>query len=284
MPFIGDIEYQFVSDGIYWTDGGGMFGVVPKVVWEKKLAPDARNRIPLALNCLLLRVAGKIVLVDTGLGDKLTSKQAANFGIDRPEGGLLTYLHKIGVAPTEVDIVINTHLHADHCGGNTTFNSETQQIVPTFPNAEYWIQRLELADASYPNERTQATYLAENFAGLEKTGQLKLLSGDTPVLGGISTVITRGHTRGHQSILLESRENVGLYVADLSGVGCQFERTAWVSAFDVEPLETIETKRRWQHWAVQTGALVMFEHDPHITTARLHRDGRHFKLEPTLKT
>jgi len=280
MPFIGEIEYQFVSDGFYWADGGGIFGVVPKVVWEKKLPADAYNRVPLALNCLLLRAAGKTILVDTGLGHKLSSIQAANFGLERPEEGLLAQLDKIGVPPTDIDLVINTHLHADHCGGNTRLDPDSQQVVPTFPRAEYWIQRLELADASYPNERTQATYLAENFAALKKTGQLKLLTGDTPVVGGVSLVITRGHTRAHQSILLESGGKFGLYLADLASLGCQFERTAWVSASDVEPLETIETKRRWQHWAVQTGALIMFEHDPHLTTAYLHRDGRHFRLEP----
>ena len=280
MPFIGDIEYQFVSDGVTWADGGGAFGVVPKIVWEKKLPPDEHNRIPLALNCLLLKVEDKTILVDTGLGNKLTAKQAANFGLNRPEGGLLDNLKKIGVAPTDVDIVINTHLHADHCGGNTLLDPETGQVIPTFPQAEYWIQRVELADARYPNERTRATYYAENFISLEKSGQLKLLSGDTSVFGGVSTVITRGHTKAHQSILLESRGQLGFYIADLASTRHNFERTAWVSAFDVEPLETIETKRRWQHWAADTGALIMFEHDPHITAGHLYRDGRHFKLDP----
>lgn len=278
MPFIGDIEYQFVSDGLTWADGGSSFGVVPKVIWEKKLPPDEYNRIPLALNCLLLKVEGKIILVDTGLGNKLTSRQIANFGLNRPDGGLLENLKKIGIAPTDVDIVINTHLHADHCGGNTKLDPKTDEIIPTFPQAEYWIQRLELADARYPNERTRATYYQENFISLEKRSQLKLLTGDTPVLGGVNTLITRGHTQAHQSILLESKGELGLYIADLASTRYNFERTAWVSAFDVEPLETIETKRRWQHWAADTGALIMFEHDPHITAGHLHRDGHHFKL------
>jgi len=280
MPFIGEVEYHFVSDGLTWSDGGGTFGVVPKVVWEKKLPPDAYNRIPLALNCLLLRIGSQTILVDTGLGNKLTPKQAALFGLERPAGGLLDNLKQLGVTPEEIDIVINTHLHADHCGGNTMIDPQTDQLKPTFSQAEYWVQRLELADARYPNERTRATYFAENFAPLEKTGQLKILQGNTPVLGGVSTVITRGHTQAHQSILIESGDELGFYLADLASTSHSFERTAWVSAFDVEPLETIETKRYWQQWAVQTQALIMFEHDAYLTTARLHQDGRHFKLDP----
>ncbi|RME48238.1 MAG: MBL fold metallo-hydrolase [Caldilineae bacterium] len=280
MPFLGSIEYHFVSDGISWNDGGGAFGLVPKVVWEKKLPPDEFNRVPLHLNCLLLRAGGKTILVDTGLGDKLTPKQAKIFGVDRPDGGLLDNLARLGVSPAEVDIVINTHLHADHCGGNTTFAAGGERIVPTFPNAEYWIQRLEWADAILPNERTRATYLSENFEPLMQSGHLKLLYGDTPVVEGVRLVITRGHTRAHQSVLLESEGAYGFYVGDLSSLSYHFERTAWVTAYDVEPLETIETKRRWQNWAVETGAVVMFEHDPRITAATLHRDGRHFRLEP----
>ncbi len=278
MPFIGNVEYHYLSDGITWADGGGAFGLVPKVIWEKKLTPDPYNRIPLHLNCLLLKAAGKIILVDTGYGTKLTPKQIKIFSIERPHGALLDSLAAVGLAPTDVDIVINTHLHADHCGGNTMFHPESGEIVPTFPNAEYWIQRLEWADAMYPNERTRATYLPENYQVLEKTGQLKLLKGSTPVIGGVSAVITRGHTRAHQSVLIESAGQLGLFIADMASLSYNFERTAWVTAYDVEPLENIETKRRWQNWAADTGATVLVQHDPHITAATLHRDGRHFKL------
>jgi glyoxylase-like metal-dependent hydrolase (beta-lactamase superfamily II) len=280
VPFIGKVEYHFINDGINWADGGGAFGLVPKVIWEKKLPPDEYNRIPLYLNCLLLKAEGKTILIDTGLGDKLTPKQIKNFGLERPQGTLLQNLAKLGLAPTNIDIVINTHLHADHCGGNTMRSAAGNQLAPTFPKAEYWIQRLEWADAILPNERTRATYLPENYEVLRQTGQLNLLSGDTPVVDGVRTVVTRGHTRAHQSILIESEGQFGFYAADLATLSYHFERTAWVTAYDVEPLENIETKRRWQRWAVETKATIMLEHDPHITTAKLYPDGQHFKLEP----
>jgi glyoxylase-like metal-dependent hydrolase (beta-lactamase superfamily II) len=279
MPFIGEVEYHFVSDGVYWSDGGGVFGLVPKVVWEKKLPPDALNRVPLALNCLLLKTQGKTILVDTGLGNKLSDRAAETFGLTRSNGDLLDSLSRLGLTPADIDIVINTHLHADHCGGNTYLDSETGQLTPTFPKAEYWIQRRELADASYPNERTRATYFADNFVPLQQSEQLKIISGDTEILGGLKAVITRGHTRAHQSILIESQGEWGFYTADLAVLGYHFERTAWVSAFDLEPLEQIESKRRWQQWAAQTGATILFGHDTERPAAHLHRDGRHFKLE-----
>ena len=280
MPFLGAVEYHFVTDGISWSDGGGAFGLVPKVIWEKRLPPDDYNRVPLHLHCLLLKADGKTILVDTGLGNRLSPKEAQIFGLERSKGGLIENLARLDLTPADIDIVINTHLHADHCSGNTIVNPETGQIVPVFPNAEYWIQRLEWADATYPNERTQGTYLSDNYAVLAETGQLKLLNGDTPVVPGVSTVVTPGHTRSHQGILLDSDGELGLYVGDLATLHFHFERTAWVTGYDVEPLISIETKRNWQHWAVRTGALIMFEHDPHLHSGRLHPDGRHFKLEP----
>lgn len=280
MPHIGQIEYHYLTDGINWADGGGAFGLVPRVIWQERLPPDDLNRVPLHLRCLLVRAGGKTILIDTGLGTKLTPKQTQIFGFDQPAGGLLDNLAKMGVTPDQVDLVINTHLHADHCGGNTRLDPQSNRPTPTFPKAEYWVQRLEWADARYPNERTRATYMADNFAVLAETGQLRLLDGDTAVVEGVRTVVTRGHTRAHQSILLESEGELGFFVADLASLRFHFERTAWVTAYDVEPLENIETKRRWQRWAVETGSTVMFQHDPQIKTARLHRDGRHFKLEP----
>lgn len=280
MAHLGAVEYHLVSDGIAWSDGGATFGVVPRSVWARKLPPDEANRIPLALNCLLLRVNNRTILVDTGLGNKLTAKQVALFGLERAGGDLVQNLRAIGVEPADVDIVINTHLHADHCGGNTYLHPETKQVIPTFPHAEYWIQRQELAAASYPNERTSATYFAENFAILAETGQLKVISGDTNVGHGIRTVITRGHTQAHQSILIESEGSLGFYLADLASTRFAWERTAWVSAYDVEPLETIETKRAWQHWAAETQATILFEHDASLTAATLQRHGRHFAVEP----
>lgn len=270
---MSDFEFHLVSDGVFWGDAGGAFGLVPKVLWEKVLQPDALNRVPFALHCLLVRSQGKTILVDTGMGDKLTPEEYAQWNLQRPEGGLLQALARLGVSPGDVDIVINTHLHADHCGGNTRL--QEGQPVATFPNAEYWVQRLEYAEASFPNERTRATYIAANFRPLEASGQLRLLNGDTRVTSEVRTVITRGHTRAHQSVILEAGREPVLYVADMASFAVHFERLAWLTAYDVEPLENLETKRRWQRWALERNALLLFEHDVHTPIGRLtEREGK----------
>jgi glyoxylase-like metal-dependent hydrolase (beta-lactamase superfamily II) len=279
---IGRVGIFLVSDGLAWLDGGGAFGLIPRVMWENLLAPDEFNRVPLSLNCLLIRSEGKTILVDTGVGNHPGDKQRQNFGLVRgKENGLMHALARLGIAPEEVNIVINTHLHADHCGGNTTFHDENKELVPSFPNAEYWIQRLEWADAALPNERTRAAYIAQNFSPLETTGQLNLMDGDTRVSKEVRTVITRGHTRAHQSVVIESEGEAALYTGDLATLAVHFERLAWVTAYDVEPLETIETKRHWQRWALERDALIIFPHDTQTPAAHLQKDSEgRVRLEP----
>jgi glyoxylase-like metal-dependent hydrolase (beta-lactamase superfamily II) len=199
----------------------------------------------------------------------LTDKQHQTYGLVREDGGLRRELARLGVTPEAVDIVINTHLHADHCGGNTMYGTSDGELVPTFKNAEYWIQRLEWADAVFPNERTRATYWSPNFMPLQTAGHLRLLNGDTRVTTEVRTVITRGHTRAHQSVVIESEGKTALYTADMATLAVHFERLAWVTAYDVEPLESVETKRRWQRWALERDALIIFEHDTRIPIARL---------------
>jgi glyoxylase-like metal-dependent hydrolase (beta-lactamase superfamily II) len=269
---IGHVEIYLLNDGLIWLDGGGAFGLVPRVMWETLLPPDKLNRVPLSLNCLLIRSEGKTILIDTGLGDHLTEKLRQVYGLVRDKGGLLQELAHLGFMPESVDIVINTHLHADHCGGNTTYRAGDRKIVPAFPNAEYWIQRLEWADAAFPNERTRATYKSPNFMPLHSAGQLRLLNGDTRVTNEVRTVITRGHTRAHQSVVIESEGKTALYTGDMATLAVHFERLAWVTAYDVEPLETIETKRRWRHWALERDAIIVFPHDTKTPLARLRTD------------
>jgi glyoxylase-like metal-dependent hydrolase (beta-lactamase superfamily II) len=177
--------------------------------------------------------------------------------------------------------VIDTHLHGDHCAGNTVFNADAEDgIAATFPNAEYVVQRREYEDAMHPNERTRATYYSVNYEPLVRREQMRLLDGDTEILPGIFGVITPGHTPGHQSIRFESQGQHGLFVSDLASYAVHFERLAWMTAYDVEPLITLESKRRWQQWAVDTGALLMFQHDPKIQTARLVQQGNQRVIEP----
>lgn len=278
MPYLQTLEYHLVSDGLCRVDGGGAFGLVPKTIWQKLLPADEQNRIYFALNSLLIHSQGQTILVDTGYGNKLTKKMHQLLGLERPQGDLLNNLATLGISPKDIDIVINTHLHFDHCGGNTYFNGDTP--TPTFPNAKYLIQRLEWADAIAPNERTRATYLPDNFLPLQESGQLQLISGNTTITKQIRTAITRGHTRAHQVVILEDSGDTAIFMADMATLHYHFQRLAWVTGYDVEPLESIETKRYWQQWAIKHNALLIFQHDTQIPAGKLKPDGSRFKIEP----
>jgi len=273
MKTIGDLSLAVVSDGTVWADAGGPFGLVPRVLYQRYLVPDEHNRIPMTLQCLFVRSEGKNILIDTGLGSKLPPEAIEQWGLQRPQGTLLDDLGRLGVQPEAIDIVINTHLHADHCSGNTRLDDGGVQ--PSFPNAEYWVQHIEWAEASHPDARTRGTYYDVNFEPLMRSGQLRLLHGDTPVTGEVRCVVTPGHTRGHQSVELQSGSWHGLYVGDMASYAVHMQRTAWLTSYDVFPLENIRTKQRWQRWAVEHDAWLFFEHDPQIKAARLvERSGR----------
>lgn len=278
MPFLQNLEYHILNDAACRVDGGGTFGLVPRVVWQQLLPPNEDNTIPFALNSLLIFSEGKTILVDTGYGTKLDEKARRQVQLQRPQGDVVEQLVARGITVEEVDIIINTHLHLDHCGGNTRLQGD--KLVPTFPNAHYYVQRLEWAEAIAPNERTRATYFPENYAPLQASGQLKLIDGNTKITGQVRTAMARGHTRGHQVVILESNGETALFVADMATLHYHFQRLAWVTAYDVEPLESIETKRAWQQWAVERDALIIFQHDTQIITGKLKQKGRHFHIEP----
>jgi glyoxylase-like metal-dependent hydrolase (beta-lactamase superfamily II) len=278
VPTLQNLEYYILSDGVAWVDGGGAFGLVPRTLWAELFPPDEQNRIPFATNSLLIRSEGQTILVDTGYGHKFDQKAQQRLGLERPQGSLLDALARLGVQPEEVDIVINTHLHADHAGGNTRRQGET--LGPVFPQARYLVQRLEWADAIAPNERTRATYLPDNYLSLQASGHLQLIDGNTRVTGEVSTAIARGHTRAHQVVILESKGQTALFMADLASLHYHLERLAWVPAYDLEPMESIETKRYWQQWLVEREALIIFQHNVQIPVGRLRRDGKNFKVEP----
>jgi glyoxylase-like metal-dependent hydrolase (beta-lactamase superfamily II) len=275
---LGDLELWIVSDGVAHVDAGGMFGLVPRVLFEESHPPDAENAIAMALNCLLIRSQGKTILIDTGLGPRLTPEDESRWKLDRPAGGLVESLGRVGVSPDEVDIVINTHLHWDHCGGNTRLLDD--RLEAAFPRAEYWVPRMEWADACNPDARTRGTYLVDNFDPLERDGRLVLLHGGAAVTDQVRCVVTRGHTRAHQSVILETGNWRGMFVADMASFGVHMTRTAWTTAYDVEPRENVRTKLRWQRWALETGAWLFFEHDPGIPAARLIERGDRLELEP----
>ncbi len=268
MLQIGDIQLHLINDATIQVDGGGAFGVVPRVLWRAYFTPDEDNLIPMTTTCLLARVDGRNIVVDTGMGDKLDAKARAMWRLERSNGGLTDGLLRLAVAPADIDLVICTHLHADHAGGNTCFGA-SGNILPTFPNAEYVVQRREYEDAMRPNERTRATYLPINYQPLVASGQMRLLDGDTDLAPGVRGVVTRGHTPGHMSVLFESGGQNAMFVCDMASYAVHMERLGWMTAYDVEPLETLETKRRWQRWALENGALLIFPHDPTRPAGRL---------------
>jgi len=276
---IGDIELIPLSDGTVWWDGGGSFGLVPRMRWEKLLPPDAQNRVPMALRCLLIRAPSATLVIDTGMGDKVTPEMAEqqNFALEQPNGWLVNDLARHGVSPEDVDIVVLTHLHADHCGGSTRILDS--KLVPTFPRAQYWVQQREWQAAHHPNERTRSTYLSANFDLLQESGQLCLIDGDAQVTRGVRTVIAPGHTAAMQAVVIESGGQTAAFISDLAFFRWQLERLAWVSAYDIDPMTTIETKRRWQPWLAERQAVVILQHDPQVAMGTLiEKDGRYSVL------
>ncbi len=268
MLQIGDIKIHLMNDGDHWVDPGGPFGLVPEILWGRYFTPDDDHLVHMTLNNLLVQVGDQNIVVDTGYGDKLAEKMQRAIKFQRPRGGLLTALFRLGLQPGDIDLVINTHLHSDHCTGNTTLAPDGT-LLPVFPNAEYVTQRREYTDAINPNERTRATYLAENFQPLVESGQMRLLDGETELAPGVRGVITPGHTPGHMRIVFESHGDHAVFLCDTATSAVPFERLAWMTAYDVEPLITLETKRHWQQWALDHAATLIFGHDPYRPVGRL---------------
>jgi glyoxylase-like metal-dependent hydrolase (beta-lactamase superfamily II) len=274
MMHFGDLEIDLISDGMVRVDAGGPFGLVPRPLYQSYLAPDSNNTVPMSLLSMLIRSRGKTILIDTGLGEKSDAEASHRWGLSRENGGLLAGLKARGFSPQDIDIVINTHLHSDHCGGNTRFEGKT--LVATFPRAEYWVQRIEWADACHPDARTRGTYLSKNFNPLWEAGRLRLLHGDTQATDEVHCIVTPGHTRGHQSVLLRTEGWSGMFVGDMATYAVNMARSGWLTSYDVLPLENVTTKERWQRWSLERDAWLFFEHDPSIPVAKLEeRDGRY---------
>jgi len=276
----GDVRLRLVSDGVCQVDGGGLFGLVPKVLWDRVRTPDKLNRLPLERRCLLIETDQLLILVDTGNGEIWS---ASEHRVGRPSfgGRLIDGLANLGVQAADVNVVVNTHLHRGHCGGNT-IQSESGGPIPAFPNATYCIQRLELADATLPNERTRPVYLEDSFRPLEEAGQLRILSGDTQLCDQVRTVVMPGHTRAHQCVVVHSAGKAAVFLGDVAPWPVFLERLSWVPGYDVEPLVSIETKRRLARWAVEERGLLIFQHCIDTKAGYLHPTERpdRFRLEP----
>lgn len=275
MPYtlqIGSIRCHILSDGRQKSDGGGFFGLVPRVLWECVVRPDEKNRIPVALRCLLIESEQGLILVDTGQGDKLTDKRRSQLGMGGENERLIGALRQVGFAPEDVDIVLLTHLHGDHAGGATRWrdpNDPQSEAIPSFPNARYLVQRQELADASFPNERTRGTYFPENWRPLQETGQLEVVAGDQILSPGVRSEVVPGHTDSIQAVWVESQGESLLFLGDTCSWAVHMDRLGWVPSFDLYPMTSIEGKRRLRGEAMRNHALLVFQHDGQVVTGRL---------------
>jgi glyoxylase-like metal-dependent hydrolase (beta-lactamase superfamily II) len=277
---LGAFEIHPVSDGRFALDGGAMFGVVPKVLWERCCPVDESNRIPLSLTALLIKAHGKRILVDTGMGAKEDGKFRSMFAVERAPT-LVESLKRLGLYPEDIDIVINTHLHFDHAGGNTV-KAEDGSLRPAFPKAQYFVQRGEFEDAACANERTKASYRRDNFTPLTHLNQWEFLYGDTELLPGVKAIVTAGHTRWHQSIKIESEGQAAFFLGDLIPTVSHLP-LPYIMGYDLFPIQTLETKRWVLDRALEEQWLLLFEHDPLIQAGYVRRDeeGKYLLREVT---
>jgi glyoxylase-like metal-dependent hydrolase (beta-lactamase superfamily II) len=272
---LGDLEFHILSDGHVYLDGGAMFGVIPKPLWEKKAAPDARNRIKLGMNCLLVFAGHKRILIETGAGDKWTPKLRDIYNLDGPR--LLDQLLHYGLHPQDIDVVINTHLHFDHCGGNTRI--ERDKVLATFPHARYIVQRGEFEHALNPTERDRASYFDDNYVPLQQAGKLSLLEADRAIAPGVELIRVPGHTANMQCIKLSGGGKTAFAFADLVPTAAHLP-LPWIMGYDLYPMTTLENKKKWIPEVVREGWIALFGHDPAVPAAYLReRDGK-WDVEP----
>jgi len=252
---IGDFELTVVSDGTYFLDGGAFFGVVPKAMWSRKIVPDELNRLDTGLNSLLIRTGSKNILVETGIGNKLPEKLVQ---IYKQPARLLDNLHAAGVAPEEIDIVINTHLHFDHCGWNTVRRGDA--VVATFPRAKYYAQLGEWEHGRRQLERDAISYMSPNYDPLVENGQMELIEGGREIVPGVSVKVFPGHTANMQAVIVSGGGKTACYISDLIPTSWHLDLT-WVMAFDLFPLDTIESKKNYYARAIAERWLTVFTHD-----------------------
>jgi glyoxylase-like metal-dependent hydrolase (beta-lactamase superfamily II) len=273
---LGDLEFLVLTDGTVRLDGGAMFGVVPKPMWEKKARADERNRILLAMNCLLIRAAGKTILVETGAGDKWDAKHRDIYAFDGSPR-LPEQLAQHGTKLQDVDIVINTHLHFDHCGWDTQIANG--QARPTFPNAKYVVQKKDFEHAKSPTERDRASYQFENFLPVEEAKQWQLIEGEQQIAPGVSVFPAPGHTPAMQCVKLEGGGKTAIFLADLVPTTAHLP-LAWIMGFDLYPLTTLENKKKILPQIAKNGWLALFAHDTAVRAAYLRERGEQFEAEP----
>jgi glyoxylase-like metal-dependent hydrolase (beta-lactamase superfamily II) len=276
---LGSIEFHILNDGTFRLDGGAMFGVIPKPMWERVVPCDERNRITLTMNSLLIRAAAQWILVETGAGDKWDDKRRDIYAFARTPR-LLAQLAERGLEPDQIDIVINTHLHFDHCGWNTRIVNGV--AVPTFPNARYFVHRGELEHARRPNERDRVAYLPDNFEPMVKSGQWQLVEGEhCEVVPGVELSVLPGHTRDMMGVRISSGGQTAVFLSDLVPMTAHLP-LPWIMGLDSYPLTTLENKKKWLPQIAREGWLALFCHDSKIPAARLREQEGKIIAEPVV--
>lgn len=258
---LGDINLYPLSDGFFRLDGGAMFGIVPRVLWEREFPPDEKNRILLGLNPLLIEAGRELILIDTGIGNRWDERLRSIYGMER-KITLLDSLSSFGFEPGDISVVVNTHLHFDHAGGNTRIERDGK-IRPTFPRARYLIQIGEWNEALHPNERTKGGYRKEDFLPLKEMGQLELIDGDIEIAKGVYLFKTSGHNRDIQLVRIESGGRRAIFLSDIVPTRAHL-RYPYITAYDLYPLETLRVKKEILKRASEEGWLLIFEHDPEV--------------------
>ena len=270
MTKIGPYSLYTIEAGRFGLDGGAMFGIVPKPLWERRIAADEKNRIPLNMRCMLIEGNGRRILVDNGLGDKYDSKFASIFGVDLDYAELHRSLHAVGLEAKDITDVIITHLHFDHCGGTTTRKGDALGMV--FEHAVHHVQKSHWEWAQVPNIRERNSFLKENLEPLGASGQLKLVDGEAEIAPGIEVFTVSGHTEGMQLVKVSSDDKTLVYAADLIPTHAHVPM-AWNMAYDVHPLKTIEEKEQVLEQAVAENWSLFLEHDPEVEVISLkHAD------------
>ncbi|WP_434480751.1 MBL fold metallo-hydrolase [Gemmatimonas sp.] len=277
---VGRVRVHAIQAGGQQLDGGAMFGVVPKTLWSRRIEADEKNRIPLGMRCLLIEHDDGLVLIDTGSGNKETPKFHDIYAIENRGADGRTALEDgiraAGFSPDDVKLVINTHLHFDHAGGNS-WRAPTGEVLPTFPNARYVVQAGERAYAEQPNERTTASYFPPNWAPIAAAARLDVVSGAREIVPGISVRPTPGHTPHHQSVLVRSAGETLCFLGDVVPTTHHLP-LPWIMGYDVEPLVTLESKRALLADALREDWLLVFEHDAHVGFGRVAHDGKAYRL------
>jgi glyoxylase-like metal-dependent hydrolase (beta-lactamase superfamily II) len=270
---IGDARLTMLNGGNFRLDGGAMHGVVPKTLWSKLVSCDGLNRCEYATRCLLIDIAGKRVLVETGNGDKFSPKLKEIYGIDH-DRGIEHALREVGLAPDDIDFVVMTHMHFDHSGGATRFSTSGSGLAPVFPRARHVVQRREWEDATHPHERNRASYLQENIGPLGQAGLLQLVDGEAEIVPGVRVIPTPGHTAGHQSVLIGAWDPgapKALFLGDVVPTAVHV-KLPWVMSYDLDPARTVETKRALFTRAVMEDWLLVWGHDKDHAGGRLGVD------------